>query len=802
MPDAEPAGHEVPLDERFGVLRAADWWNHKVPVLLALAYWLLLGPEAVPTVGVGTAGASLAVFLVAVVGVAGLGHLLNDRFDRAQDARAGRNRVAATLSAPVAAALTAVLVGLALVPWIYLPGGSALWVLLAAEVGLLVGYSAPPLRAKERGVLGLVFDASYAFTLPALLTIATFSQVAGVAQGSVDALVAVVTVWSFATGLRGIAYHQLDDLESDRYSGARTWAVRVGPSTVARRIPWFAGIEAAAFAALVVVLGQRVPLLPIGVAVVLAWRAFQLRFLGGYDASVSVDDTAGGWRRLCFAYLNMVYERWLPLLALVPLVVRDPDFWPLLLAHVVLFDNGLKDFVRQDLRRLPSVRFTFVYWVTYQTGRLRGRWVAHQDRDLPTASDAPAGMGRWVFVVCGPDEHVRTLHVALEWLRPRTNQEIVVLTDTRRNRLPIDHDWVIDVATPEEFDDHQASIWLKVGIHHHVPLDRPACYLDSDVLAVRADVDELFERFVPPVTFALDRMIAENCVDRFSPWAMTCSCDGRYDPDSCAHLREAMADLWGVAPPADWLHWNGGVFVIDARAGDFLDEWRCRVLEAFADPRFKTRDQHALIATVWARGLEGHPTLPSEFNTILDLGSHDLTWYGGTRYAITPNEAPVVARFLHLYSNELDDPTFSLHDDVEEAVLRLMADRRTAAVPELSALLAPPDLAPLGWKAAEVAGKVRRVGGIGALTWRIRTLAWRIRLLIWKFAEVVVWPVVNLGKRIGRSLARRGRTLAGREGDGRWQALRPPGLPSRRVRASTQFGAGDSGVEQRGKRRE
>jgi len=808
VPGAEAAVGPSRLERARGLTRAADWWNHKVPVILTFAYWVLLGEESRPVIGVGQAWWSVVAFLAAVVGVAGLGHVINDIFDAEQDRRAGRSRPAAGLRPQARRQAVAALLALALAPWLYLPSDKGVWALLGLEVALLVAYSSPPVRAKERGALALVFDASYAYIIPILLTLATFVALPVGPTPQLARVATAAALWSLAVGMRGIAFHQLDDLESDRAAGVDTWATRAGRDHALRRIAPAAIAEPLLFCGLVLTLADRLPLLPWLLAGVVGWRAFQLRFLAGYERAVAHTAGEQRLRRLGFDYLNDLYERWLPTIILGTLFVRSPAFWPLLVGHALVFENGPVDFVRRDLRLLPSVRFTAAYWLTYWLGRARAWRVRRQLRRLPGTPSSPPDRGRFVFVVCGPDEHIQTLHLALDRLRPRTNQEILVVTDSTRNDLAIEHDRIVDVAVPPELDDHQASIWLKTSLHRHVPLDRTSCYLDSDIVAVRPDVDAVFDHHGPPVTFAPDRMIRENCVDRFSPWAMTCACTGMDEVASCEHLREALFDRWSVEPPGDWMHWNGGVFLFGPESGRFLEAWHRRTLEALSDPRFKTRDQHTLIATVWAEGLEEHPMLPREFNTIVDLGSYYLTWYGGSRYAVHPDEPPVEARFLHLYSNALHLAGFDISTDVEEVVLRNMAHRSADSVRELRVIFGPRRIvevtglrvAHAGSRAAHAGSRAAHAGSragsrvihVGSRATHAVVLASRwCRRTWWVVVERVVWPAVNLTRRVGRSIARRGRVLRGRETSpgGRRSAFAIPKGWSDRPLTSTEVAA-------------
>ncbi|MBP9689197.1 MAG: hypothetical protein KBE91_06265 [Bacteroidia bacterium] len=126
----------------------------------------------------------------------------------------------------------------------------------------------------------------------------------------------------------------------------------------------------------------------------------------------------------------------------------------------------------------------------------------------------------FVFVVCGTLEHIDTLHLSLQYLKKYSKNEIYIITDSARNETPIIHENIIDIKTDEKFNNHQASIYLKTGIHKFLPLGNNYCYLDTDVVAVSADCDNIFNEFVAPITFAPD-----HCkVRKFSAYAVNCSC--------------------------------------------------------------------------------------------------------------------------------------------------------------------------------------------------------------------------------------------------------------------------------------
>lgn len=131
----------------------------------------------------------------------------------------------------------------------------------------------------------------------------------------------------------------------------------------------------------------------------------------------------------------------------------------------------------------------------------------------------------FVFVVCGAKEHIETLHFSLERLKKYSQSGIKIITDSSRNEVPIKHDDVIDIKTDEKYNHHQASIFLKTGIHKFLPVGPKYCYLDTDVVALNKEVDLIFNEYLAPITFAPD-----HCkVLKFSPYSVNCGCKEKWE---------------------------------------------------------------------------------------------------------------------------------------------------------------------------------------------------------------------------------------------------------------------------------
>jgi hypothetical protein len=220
-----------------------------------------------------------------------------------------------------------------------------------------------------------------------------------------------------------------------------------------------------------------------------------------------------------------------------------------------------------------------------------------------------AGPHLFVYSVCG-DAHAERVNISLRFLKRFTRQDILVVA--ARSSAQIHHDQVMRLEPAAEYDNGQASILLKTNLHRLIG-DRSGrcCYLDSDIVAVDSEIDAIFNMKSGPVAFAADH----SRMRIFSRWAVNCRCVS----NECDHLLLAIKSKFGVEiSEPNWQHWNGGVFVFDAEATDFMDTWHQYTRSIFSDPHWRTRDQGTLIATVWKLGLQRQAVLPRTYNYIVD----------------------------------------------------------------------------------------------------------------------------------------------------------------------------------------
>src|SRR5690606_12825170 len=202
-------------------IRAAEWWEYKLPPILAIAYATSLFSD-VPLYELTP---FYLFYLASLVIGAIYVSFINDITDIDADLAAGKlNRMVGIPATwrwlfPFGCAVIGLVFG-------YFMWPDVLTVILYSMAWIAFSlYSIPPFRFKNRGVLGPLCDACGAHLFPTLTILSGISYVSG---QTVDFhWFAVVGVWAFSFGLRGILWHQYLDRENDINAGIRTFATQV-----------------------------------------------------------------------------------------------------------------------------------------------------------------------------------------------------------------------------------------------------------------------------------------------------------------------------------------------------------------------------------------------------------------------------------------------------------------------------------------------------------------------------------------------------------------------------------------------
>jgi len=323
------------------MFRAKDWWASKAALLMGLVYlyaaWL--GIPFLHAVWL-----SLLSFCT-VVGFAATGYLCNDFFDRDKDALAGKYNFVAGKSPALIVLLLAGSLLLLFGPWLYLPFTKLSALLIGLQLLLFLLYSVRPVRLKERGVPGIVTDALYAHTLPALLSYYTFATAMGKPVQVLPLL--LLLLWQFTTGLRNILIHQYDDVAHDRVAMVSNLVANMPTVTLFAVFKLLIGLEVL-FSVLffsVLATGNYWFLLAVGVILFFLAMVVVIFYNPGFSTFINTR-----WRY----FPNPVFEKWLPVVCLVVSAVSYRPFLLLIPMHLLVFNPGF--FVQINNHIVPALK--------------------------------------------------------------------------------------------------------------------------------------------------------------------------------------------------------------------------------------------------------------------------------------------------------------------------------------------------------------------------------------------------------------------------------------------------------------
>lgn len=158
------------------------------------------------------------------------GFLINDFCDISYDLSAGKKRVVQELPKSTFAAMILVFVFISALHLLYLKVPSYIAVYILSYI-LATLYSAPPVRFKSRGLLGIVINGLIEKMLPVLAIFAFFNHF------GLDTLIFLAA--AFAIGVVDIIAHQVHDYETDLMTGTRTFVTDIGIDRALKNFKYF-----------------------------------------------------------------------------------------------------------------------------------------------------------------------------------------------------------------------------------------------------------------------------------------------------------------------------------------------------------------------------------------------------------------------------------------------------------------------------------------------------------------------------------------------------------------------------------
>ena len=327
------------------VVRKEDWQYSLLPFLLGLTYlwvwWFELHSNP-------STFLMLIFFAISAVGFAALGYLINETFDVEQDTIAGKKNRMVPLSYPVRAIIFLLAAFMAFVPWCWLPSNNLTWWVLISELVCFLVYSAPFPRLKDVPIVAEILDMAYAYLIPAILSLHTFSGIGSPYSYQIWQWLLLVGV--ALTGLRNILIHRLNDRENDQRSGLLTLPILLGTGWASVLVAALVVIESFCyFSALLLLWTERSSALAILTAYVLF---ILLRFFFKRISSNAAAVSTERWMHLLDPFHQMIF----PLLMLLLLAIDQP-YWIIgFLIHAGLFlpDHVFQKMVILFRRHVPT----------------------------------------------------------------------------------------------------------------------------------------------------------------------------------------------------------------------------------------------------------------------------------------------------------------------------------------------------------------------------------------------------------------------------------------------------------------
>lgn len=314
-----------------------EWAESKTPLFFAAAYtWLLTQRTQVTSADLARAG----LWLVFTMCLLAYGYAVNDFSDVKPDRLANKSNAIGRLPQrhAVLFLLFLVLAGLfSLLFYLSQP-----WVVLSLLMAYFfaTAYSLPPIRFKERGLMGLIVSSTAQRFFPLLVGMSVF--------GRFDLVSWTMAAVFSLMGLRWILVHQLGDIEADRRGGVRSFARARGAPMALRLMQWVIfPLEFICLLAWVAIAARQAAI------VLLAWPLYGLWLA---VAARNQQRFPISWARFGELPLTHFYLIFWPLALATPLVLDAPTT----IGFVVLQLLAQRSYLSAEWRKLFSKRATGV----------------------------------------------------------------------------------------------------------------------------------------------------------------------------------------------------------------------------------------------------------------------------------------------------------------------------------------------------------------------------------------------------------------------------------------------------------
>lgn len=310
--------------------RTSEWWEYKIPPLLAIAYATMLKGN----ISFMQASPWLLFLLVSLAFGGAYAHTINDLTDIHEDAISGKRNKMALVPKRFRG----------MIPFSFFVGGLGffcVFIYLGDPLSAFIYglpcvafslYSFPPFRLKHRGFLGVLADAFGSHVFISLLMVSSISHFT---KQEIDIVwISLVGIWSLLFGIRGILWHQYYDLHNDQKIIPETFAKSTKVATIKKWEKLLFGAE------IIFLIGMlfKISLILIGALVmgyvILAYLKYKI--LGHYPV-VILNPEKDPLQILMLDFYQII----LPLGLLIYSTQIDLSAVSILILHVLLFPRKL-----------------------------------------------------------------------------------------------------------------------------------------------------------------------------------------------------------------------------------------------------------------------------------------------------------------------------------------------------------------------------------------------------------------------------------------------------------------------------
>ena len=342
--------------------RYLSFWNSKLPPLLVIIYYIL--SQSIIT-GYGFSF-HILLFLLSSFGFGVLGYVVNDIADRKENHLQGRVNFMSAVSSIQQYLILFIALLIAVLPWNFIYFDRYVAALLLTQIIAYFTYSFPPFRFKERSFLGLIIDALYAHTIPAILVAYSFFRIYSTqVQFSNFQLILLFLFFTF-TGLRNILIHQIRDFDVDLIAGTKTFATNYGIRKSTQIKSYFlVPVEVICFLLIGYLLPGLFPLL-----ILFLLYVVYVFFRESSYLRQKLNQGAIDYKKYDFIsdiLLSEFYQKWLPVLFILLAPFPIHFKLALLLFHCILFAYNTYHFYfdLQFIYTVVLMQLKYAVWFIY-----------------------------------------------------------------------------------------------------------------------------------------------------------------------------------------------------------------------------------------------------------------------------------------------------------------------------------------------------------------------------------------------------------------------------------------------------